>query len=206
MKNWLKLLGLATISGFFILLPVLITYLLLGQLFDLLMSLTAPISDLLPASSFSDPWAHRFAAAAVLLALCILVGLAATTGPARRLGRWFERALLDRFPPYTVVKNLSRTIAGKDATGQLQPALLTVAPDIRVVVAIVEELPEGQLTVFLPLAPTPGMGILQIVSSARVQKLESSMTDALGWVLNWGVGTEALLKPRKTPGKGSGSV
>jgi len=32
------------------------------------------------------------------------------------------------------------------------------------------------------------------------------MTDALGWVLNWGAGTEALLEPRKTPGQGSGGV
>ena len=62
-------------------------------------------------------------------------------------------------------------------------------------VAVVEELGDGNVTVFLPLAPTPGVGVLQIVPAARVEPLESSMTDALGWVLNWGVGTEQLLRP-----------
>lgn len=198
MNKPLKPLGAATISGFFILLPVLIAYLLLGQLFDALMSLTTPISDLLPVSLFSDAWAQRFTAAAVLVAICALVGLAAHTRLARRFGAWIERTLLDRFPPYTMVTQLTKAVAGEDAGAQLQPALLTVTPEIRVIVAIVEELPENQLTVFLPLSPTPGVGILQIVNGARVEKLECTMKEALGWVLNWGAGTEALLAGRKS--------
>jgi uncharacterized membrane protein len=64
---------------------------------------------------------------------------------------------------------------------------------------IVEELPGGDLTVFVPLAPTPGVGMLQIVSGTKVQKLECRMTDALGWNLNWGMGTDALFKTPNAP-------
>ena len=64
-------------------------------------------------------------------------------------------------------------------------------------VAIVEKLTTGELTVFVPLAPTPGIGFLQIVSRDKVEKLNASMTDALGWFLNWGAGTEALFKNQK---------
>ena len=46
--------------------------------------------------------------------------------------------------------------------------LLSVAPGTRMLVAIAEELPHDQLTVFVPLAPKPALGVLQIVSAAKV--------------------------------------
>ncbi len=199
MKKILGILRAKFIDGFFILLPVLLAYLMLGQLFDGLMALTQPIVDVLPTSLFSDLWTHRFVAAIVLLMLFIAVGLMANTAFAHRVGNWFERAVLNRFPPYRVLKNLTRWIAGKNVPGQLHPALLHVTPEIRILVAIVEELPGGDLTVFVPLAPTPGVGMLQIVNGTKVQKLECRMTDALAWNLNWGMGTEALFKAPKAP-------
>lgn len=77
-----------------------------------------------------------------------------------------------------------------DEDEKLQPALMTVAPDTRMLVAVVEELKDGNVTVFVPMAPTPGLGFLQIVAPS---KLECSMSDTLGWPLNWGAGTEAVL-------------
>jgi uncharacterized membrane protein len=184
------------LEGFFILLPVLIAYVMVGQLFDLLMALTAPITDVMPGTLFSDEWERRATAALLLIGIFLLFGLAAKTRLARGFGSWLERTLLDRFPPYSVLKSLSQRLGGKDEVDKLQPALLTVAPDTRMLVAIVEALPNDQLTVFVPMAPTPALGVLQIVSSAKVERLESSMAEALGWVLNWGAGTGALLKPR----------
>ncbi len=197
MKRILGTIRTKFVDGFFILLPVLLAYLMLGQLFDGLMALTQPIVDVLPTSLFSDLWMHRFVAALVLIMLFIAVGLMANTPFAHRIGSWFERAVLNRFPPYRMLKNLARWISGKNVPGQLHPALLHVTPEIRILVAIVEELPGGDLTVFVPLAPTPGVGMLQIVNGTKVQKLECRMTDALGWNLNWGMGTEALFQKSK---------
>lgn len=197
MKNILGTMRAKFVDGFFILLPVLLAYLMLGQLFDGLMALTQPIIDVLPPSLFSDLWTHRLVSAVVLVILFVVVGLMANTAFAGRIGTWFERAVLNRFPPYQVLKNLARWISGKNVPGQLHPALLHVTPEIRIMVAIVEELPDGDLTVFVPLAPTPGVGMLQIVSGTKVQKLECRMTDALGWNLNWGMGTEALFQTSK---------
>ena len=184
-------------DGFFILLPVLITYLMLGQLFDLLLVLTTPITDVLPLGLFAETWTHRLAVVALLLLLFILVGLAAQTALVQRGGAWFERVFLARFPPYTVLKSLSMRIGGKESPERFQPALLVLSPDVRMLVAIVEELPDGTMTVFVPVTSAPGVGVLQIVNSQKVQKLECSMTDALGWLLNWGVGTEALFRQRR---------
>ncbi len=194
-----KWLGRKFVEGFFILLPFLIAYLMVGQLFDGLLALTQPVVDVLPQKLFGSELAHRLAAAAALLLIFVLMGIVSTTRPARAFGGWIERTVLNHFPPYTVIRTLAGRIAGNDAPSQLQPALLTTAPGIRMLVAIVEELPNAELTVFVPIAPTPGMGVLQIVSASKVERLEASMSSALGWVLNWGIGTETILGGHAKP-------
>ncbi len=98
---------------------------------------------------------RRSTAALLLVGIFLLVGLLGRTHPARRFGSWLESTFLDRLPPYSVLKSLSQRVGGKHEAEKLQPALLTVAPETRMLVAIVEELPNDQLTVFVPLAPTP---------------------------------------------------
>jgi uncharacterized membrane protein len=184
------------VEGFFVLLPILITYLMLGQLFDMTMALTQPILDVLPARLFPGEWSYKFAAAGILIVIIVLVGLASHTAIARRLGSWVESAILVRFPPYNILRSLATWISGKDAPDQLHPAMLSLSPDIRMVAAIVEELPDGKMTVFVPLAPTPGVGFLQIVNRSKVEKLDASMADALGWFLNWGGDTQKLFQQK----------
>lgn len=193
LPSWL---GRKFVEGFFILLPALIAYLMLGQLFDGLLALTQPVIDVLPDRLFGSEFAHRLTAALALLLIFVLMGIVSTTRAARSVGGWIERTVLNRFPPYTVIRTLSDRIGGKDAPDELQPALLTVSSGTRMLVAVVEELPNGELTVFVPIAPTPGIGVLQIVSASKVERLDTSMASALGWVLNWGIGTETMLGER----------
>jgi uncharacterized membrane protein len=181
------------VRGFFILLPFLIAYLMVGQLVDMLLALTQPLIDVMPGILIqSEAW-RRVVAFGTLIAICIFVALIADTALARRFGRWFESAVMGKFPPYAVLKSLSARLSGSEEE-KLQPALLTVNDDARMLVAIVERLPDGNVTVFAPLAPTPGLGVLQIVPSNKLEELQCSMSDALGWTLNWGTGTQALLK------------
>ena len=203
---FLRWIGTKTLQGFFILLPFLIAYLLLGQMFDGLMALTQPVVDFLPIRIFPEVWLHRLMAAIILVLSFILFAIAAKTSPARRLGGWFERLFLSRFPPYAVVKSLTKWFAGNDVPTKFQPALLTIATGVQQVVAIIEKLPNDKLTVFLPYAPTPAMGVLQIVDRALVEPLDVPLTDALGWVMNWGSGTDKLLASRGESGKASRAV
>ena len=180
------------VEGFFILLPFLLAYLMIGQLFDMLMALTQPVFDLLPGVLIKDEPGQRAVSALLLVLIFLLVGQFAHTRMAQRFGEWFETKLLNKFPPYVVIKSLSGRLAGKEEDTQLQPAMMTVAPDTRMIVAIVEELPGGYASVLVPLAPTPGLGFLQIVKADKLEKLECSMADALGWILNWGADTKSL--------------
>ncbi len=181
------------LRGFFILLPLLIAYLMLGQLVDVLLALTQPIIDVAPGIVFQTEGWRRLVAFGVLIVICIFVALAADTAPARRIWSWFENTVMSRFPPYAVLKSLSGRLSGKEEE-KLQPALLEVGDGARVLVAIVERLSDGSVTVFAPLAPTPALGMLQIVDPNKLEELQCSMSDALGWTMNWGAGTQALLR------------
>jgi uncharacterized membrane protein len=189
------------LRGFFILLPFLIAYLMVGQLVDMLLALTQPLIDVMPGIVFETEGWRRVLAFGILIVICILVAQFADTRLARAFGGWFEGAVMSKFAPYAVLKSLSARLSGED-DDKLQPALMTVAPDTRMLVAIVEELEDGSVTVFVPMAPTPAVGHLQIVSPSKLEKLDCSMSDALGWTLNWGSGTQNLLKGVKdgTPG------
>jgi uncharacterized membrane protein len=187
------------LRGFFILLPFLIAYLMLGQLVDMLLALTQPLIDVMPGILLKTEGARRVAAFGALIVICILVAQFSHTRLARRFGSWFEKAVMGKFPPYTVLKSLSARLSGQEE-GNLQPALLKTDNDARMLVAIVEKLPDGHVTIFVPMAPTPGLGVLQIVHPDRLEPLQCSMSDALGWTLNWGVGTQDLLKGIKSDG------
>ena len=50
----MKTLGDRFLDGFLVLLPVILSYLLLGALFDILRGLTVPLTDLLPGRLFAE--------------------------------------------------------------------------------------------------------------------------------------------------------
>ena len=181
------------IEGFLVLLPVLISYLLLGGLFDLLMSLTQPFIDVLPESAFRDRFGQQTAAVGALIWTIFVAGLAARSRMGRKFGNWTERRVLMRFPPYVVLRSFSRRLFGEDVPDQLQPAIVEVAPQSHMFAFIVEEAIDDMVVVFVPLAPTPGIGTLQIVAKERIKPLNASFGDAIGCLFNWGVGTADLL-------------
>ena len=48
--------------------------------------------------------------------------------------------------------------------------------------------------VFVPLAPTAGVGTLRIVKESRIRLMNVAFGDAVGCLFNWGVGTAELLE------------
>jgi uncharacterized membrane protein len=198
MKNIPKSIFSRIVDGFLILLPFLLTYLMMGQLLDAMLALATPIADLLPKGAATTQWAIKLQAAGLLVLVCFVVGLAMRTETARRFGRWIEETFLNRMSPYVILRNLARRISGQDVPNQLQPALIRTNPGTETLGFIVEDRTDGRFTVFLPLSPTPGVGTLQIVSPEKVESLKVPMKDALGAILNWGAGTEALLRETKS--------
>jgi uncharacterized membrane protein len=196
MSGLLKTLGRKFVSGFLLLLPFLLAYLLVGGFYDITILLTAPLQDVIPQFGVLSARQRQLAILGVLFLVFVLVGILKDTKPAQRLGGWIEREFFNRFPPYRLVRDITRQLAG-EAIPNMQPALLELAPGVQTVGFIVEELEGDRVTVFQPLTSLPTMGTLKIVESSKVHRLDSAFMDALGWYFNWGADTQAVLGQRK---------
>jgi uncharacterized membrane protein len=199
MGGFFKALSRKFLSGFLILLPFLLAYLLIGGFYDLLVLLTAPLEDLIPRLGLLSPAQRQLAMIVWLFLMFVLVGILKDTRAAQRLGGWIEQEFFNRFPPYRIVRDITRQLAGEELKN-MQPALLELSAGIRTIGFIVEELDGDRVTVFQPLTSVPTMGTLQIVEKSKVHPLDSGFMDALGWYFNWGADTQAALGSRKLVG------
>ena len=92
---------------------------------------------------------------------------------------------------------------GLDSEARPEPALVET-DDGWAFALIVEHLPRGFCTVFLPDAPTPTCGSVRIVEASRVRPLEASMINLLGCLTRSGAGAGAIagIDPRCPEGGG----
>jgi uncharacterized membrane protein len=192
MASLFKTLGRKFVAGFLILLPFLLAYLLIGGFVDLTVLLTAPLQDLIPEYAVLSPTGRLIALLVLLFLIFVGIGFLKDTKPAQALGGWIEREFFFKFPPYRLVRDITRRLAGEEIPN-MHPALLELTPGIRTVGFIVEELEDNLVTVFQPLTSLPTMGTLQIVSEDKVERLEAPFMDAIGWYFNWGADTNAVL-------------
>jgi uncharacterized membrane protein len=186
-------------TGFFAVLPVILVYLLVGQLLDMMMVLTVPILDFLPEGGAFDLDAQVLAVV-LLLALLFLIGLAALTGPGQRLGDWVERTALSKVPLYDMFRNLASRLGGDEKLSHFKPALVRTWGNMQTFAFVVEEHANGDYTIFIPIAPTPSVGYVSIIGPDDVRLLDVPASKALSAVLSWGHGAaEAVQASTTTP-------
>ena len=161
------------VDGFLVLLPFLLTYLMMGQLFDAMLALATPIADLLPKGAATREWALRLQAGGLLVVACFLVGLGMRTQMARRFGKWIEETFLNRMPPYVILRNLARRISGRDVPNQLQPALITTDPGQRSYASLSKSTPAGSLRFSCLFRPHPGWGLFRSSAAKRFKGWKS---------------------------------
>ena len=189
MKTLLKILA----TGFFATLPVLLLYLLIGQLFDMMMALTQPLMDILPEKGWLIDLDERARASILLVLFVLLVGLLALTKTGQRLGDWLEAKALSRLPLYSMLRTMAQRLSGREDLARFRPALVETAPNVKAFAFVVEEHASGDFTIFMPIAPTPSMGYVHIIGRQHVQLLNVKSSMALSAVLSWGDGAEATL-------------
>lgn len=197
MKGIIQFVKTALAGGFFVVLPILLLYLVLGELFDLALALGTPIADLLPDQIFGDTGTEKAVAILLLLVVCFLTGLAMHTRTGNRIGEWLEKSILEPIPGYTVIRSFSQRVAGDESTDFFQPAIIQTSADVKSPAFIVEEHSSGDYTVLMPIAPTPGLGTIQVLRRDLVQKVDIDTPDALECFWHWGVGTEKLMTSLK---------
>ena len=175
------------VAGLLVLAPIYLAVLLLLKAASSVLELVKPIVRMLPV------WARFENAIALLLILlvCLLVGLLVRTRWGQRMSKRAD-PLLDKIPGYTVVRGFMHRLAGDTQEETWKPALAEIE-DALVPAFIIEALPDGRLTVFVPAVPAPFTGAVYILDPDRVHPVNVSVAHALQAVSRFGSGCRNLV-------------
>lgn len=181
------------LGGLFVVLPVVLLYLIALKALQLAVKLSTPIAAVVPVS-LGPVKSPLLIAVVLIVGASFLVGLAMYSAPARRFGRRVEMETLGRFPPYKFLKGLTGAMAGGSGGSGFRPALLDLPNGTKMFVLIIEEHGDHAATVFVPSAPTPTIGAVQIAERNRLQPLDAKGGDVLQMLSSWGIGSRSLLE------------
>ena len=188
MRNAGKFITARTVTGLLIVVPAYLAVLLLLQGMKSVGSLVQPIAVMFPG------WipAERLLSVLLLLALCLVVGIAVRTRTGRAMRLHLERNVFERLPGYGLLHSLTQRLAGDGEDHEWQPVLVELE-DALVPAFIIEELDDGRFTVFVPSVPTPLAGAVYILLPERVHLLDIPFTQAISSISRWGSGSKELV-------------
>ena len=189
----------AIISGLLVVVPLYLTGLLLLKVVQSLQRVLEPVEELLP----DLPFGEYVLAFLILLLLAFLVGAAMQTKAGLRLSDRVQDRLLSRIPGYTLFRGLTRQFTGSKDEKSWKPVLAEIEEAL-VPAFVIEELPDGRYTVFVPSVPTPLAGTVYILTPERVHKIDIPFSQAALVVARWGAGSKELIEAlnRSEPGSG----
>ena len=154
MKDVRESLKSTMLKGLFILLPILLLFLLLAEIFQLLVALATPLADLIfPPDVLENVKEEVLLAILLLLGFSLLVGLLANSIIGRQWGAQLERNTLGRIPLYRAVKRLTSGFSDAGGDEAFLPGLLNSAAGEQDLVFVIEDHGNGKLTVMMPWAP-----------------------------------------------------
>jgi len=175
------------VGGLLVVLPVWVSLLLLLKAIKGAMAMLMPIAKLLPQWFVHE----KVAALVLLLAICFAVGLLIRTEPGWRFGDWLSQHILDRIPGFSLMRGMTRQLAGQKGEQSFQPALVEIE-DALVPAFIIEKHADGQFTVFVSSSPTPMAGAIYILQPERVHPVDVPLRKAMMCVTKWGAGAAEM--------------
>jgi uncharacterized membrane protein len=179
--------GATLVAGILVVAPVYLCGLLLLKVMKTLADLLKPVAALLPR------WLpDELLSLLLLLVICFLVGAAMRTSAGRAIERGIEHSLLEKIPGYTLLRSLTRRLAGNSEDETWKPALIEIEHAL-VPAFIIEEHVDGRYTVFVPSVPTPFAGAVYVLAAERVHPVNTAFTQALKAVSRWGMGCKDLV-------------
>jgi len=113
------------------------------------------------------------------------------TEPGRCLGDWLSQHILDRIPGFSLMRGMTRQLAGKKEEQAFQPALVEIE-DALVPAFIIEKHADGQFTVFVSSSPTPMAGAIYILQPERVHPVDVPLRKAMVCITKWRAGAAEM--------------
>jgi uncharacterized membrane protein len=204
MQRFGRFLLVTLVRGVLFLVPIVLIAVLAREGYQMLRRITGPVARLLPQDRVFGILVEDVLSVVAIVLVFLVAGLFVGTRLGRLLAERLEQVVLYRVPGYLMVRGAVGSFPGLDGDARPEPVIVETDEGWALAL-LVERLPQGFCTVFLPDAPTPTSGAVRIVEAARVRPVEASMLSLLACLTRSGSGAGALVgKALGEPNAGSG--
>jgi uncharacterized membrane protein len=193
MRRLGQILLLTFVRGVLFLVPVVLVAVLAREGYQMLRRIAEPLARLLPRERLFGVLAEDLISILAVVAVFLIAGLFVGTRQGRLLSNLLEHTVLYRVPGYLLVRGAVGSVPGLGGDAKPEPALVET-DDGWALALLIERLPDGFCTVFLPDVPSPTSGSVRIVAASRVRVLDVSMLALLGCLTRSGAGAGELAR------------
>lgn len=172
----------------------------LGAVVLLVLGIIRKLED--AAAPLAEYYIHpTIAAVALLVFLCLLVGLLVRSTPGCRARQGLESMLFEKVPGY----RLAKAFAGEGLLAAhegrtMRPALARIEEG-ECPALVMDEFVDGRLLVFVPGSPATMSGDIYIFTPDRVTYLEVPLLSFLKAISSWGLGLREIVERAAPLGK-----
>ena len=187
----MRFLRATVVGGALFLVPIVVLVAILGKAHEFFQKIAIAITEALPPGVVAAIPTPRIVAIVAIVLFCFLAGLYARTDLAKRSVAWLEDTLLSNIPGYSFMKGLGEDVVGVEGATTREVVLARIE-DAWQIAFLVERLPEGQVAVFVPGAPSPLSGSVYLMTADRIKPLNVPTAAAMKCIKGLGVGSGKL--------------
>ena len=183
----------ALVNGLVILLPVVLVFLAIKEIFAMLVGIATPIADLFPVGTFDHVRQTEIIAIILIAGLAILLGVISKIKAGRAIGLGIEKYTLNKVPMYRMLKSLVGAFLNLETEESFKPAFLKNDSGDLEPVYIIEDCGRPRIVVLIPWAPTAFAVSVKLVRRERVHRMDVTLDEFSLSLTHLGTGMSELL-------------
>ena len=194
MTSFLSFLRTTALGGLLVIIPISVLLFLFAQLLFVVYTIGIEVVAALPEFVPDNPTFVLLVAFAAIVGTCFFTGLVIKTRAGRFVGDQFEKRIATWIPMYKPIRSLTRRFAGVDEE-QFAPVEVDLhGSAARAIGFLVETLPDGRFSVFVPGSPVATIGHVYLLPAELVTRLDATTASAMNAVTQWGVESSSLYR------------
>lgn len=189
----IKFLKSALINGLAVLIPVVLVFLALKELFELLIGVATPIADLFPLGTFDHVKETEILAILLIIGAAVFIGILSKVKAGKALGHAIEKHTLYKIPMYRMLKSLVGAFLNLESEQSFKPALIENGAGDLEPAYVIEDRGRPRVVVLIPWAPTAFAGSVKLVNRETVRYLDVTLDEFSLSLTHLGTGMSELL-------------
>lgn len=191
MFRWLKQ---TFFKGLIILIPLVILWITIRELFELLVAFAEPIADMLPPDTLDWVRNPELVAPVLIVLVALFLGGLASIPKVRLAGAWLEANTLGHLPLYRMIKTFVTAFLEVEDASSFRPALVLDDQGGAEPCYVIEDADDSpNLVVLVPWSPASFAGSVRLVPRQRIQRLDLTFDEFSLSLANFGLGMNSIV-------------